>query len=41
MLGYVDNSLIDVLPTDLYLQFMCVDAHFFAQVHTICYVDSS
>ena len=32
MLGYVDNSLIDVLPTDLYPQFMCVNAHFFAQV---------
>ena len=28
MLGYVDNSLIDVLRTDLYPQFMCLNAHF-------------
>ena len=34
MLGYVDNSLIDVLPADLYPQFMCLNAEFFAQVHT-------
>ena len=32
MLGYVDNSLIGGLPTDLYPQFMCLNAHFFVQV---------
>ena len=32
MLGYVDNNLIDVLPTDIYPQFMCLNAEFFAQV---------
>jgi len=25
MLGYVDNNVIDVLPTDLYPQFMCLN----------------
>ena len=32
MLGYVDNNLIDVLPTELYPQFMCLNAKFFAHV---------
>ena len=32
MLGYMDYNLIGVLPTDLYPQFMCLKAHFFAQV---------
>ena len=32
MLGYVDYNLIGVLPTDLYPQFMCLNAKFFAQV---------
>ena len=32
MLGYVDYNLIGVLPTDLYPQFMCLKAHFCAQV---------
>ena len=34
MLVYVDNNCIDVLPTDLYPQFMCLNANFFAQVYT-------
>ena len=32
MLGYVDNSLIDVLPADLYPQSMCLNAKFCAHV---------
>ena len=32
MLGYVYNNLIDVLPTELYPQFMCLNAKFCAQV---------
>jgi len=39
MLGYVDNNLIGVLPTDLYPQSMRLNAHFFAHVLTLCYVD--
>ena len=34
MLGYVDNNIIDVLPADLYPQSMCLNAKFFAHVHT-------
>jgi len=34
MLGYVDKNIIDVLPTELYPQFMCVNAHFITQVRS-------
>ena len=30
-LGYVENNLVNVLPTDLYPQFICLNAKFFAQ----------
>jgi len=32
MLVYVDTNLIDVLPTELYPQSMCLNAKFFAQI---------